>query len=434
MKKIQGLKERPVYLSRLKAFQDSEEVKVISGIRRCGKSSLLKLMINSLIDEGKTDKQLLLMNFESMQYRSMTAMDLYLYVKERLPKNKRIYIFFDEIQHVPGWQDAVNSMRVDFDCDIYLTGSNAYLLSNEMATYLSGRYIEIKMLPLGFAEYISFHGYTLETAQNPLGGVKHCVRKDGRQTALDELFESYLKFGGFPGVVETDFNYDKALIILDGIYTSVIMRDVLERERRNNERTPSNPLLLKKIVYFLSDSIGSPVSFSSIGKALASVGLASDEKATPMTIQAYVTALCDAFIFYDIKRFDIKGKEFLKTLGKYYIADIGLRNFLLGMRNRDRGHILENVVFFELKRRGFDVSVGKIGDAEIDFIAASVEKKIYIQVAESLKSADVRKRELLPLQKIEDNYEKIILSLDLESEEYDGIKTVNLIEWLIRER
>ena len=431
------LRKRDLYLDKLIAFQDTEPIKVVTGIRRCGKSSLLKLMAAHLRGNGVSDEQIIEMNFESYEFLKMTADELYRYVKERVLPDRRIYLFFDELQRMDGWENAVNSFRVDFDCDIYITGSNAYLLSSEYSTYLSGRCVEIKMLPLSFAEFVDFYGFTIRTVKSALGGQKKkAVDQDGTQYELREIFDAYMRFGGMPGIADVGMEQDKALTLLEGIYSTVIVRDILEREKRRGQRKLTDAVLLKKIVLFLADNIGSSVSISSIGNTLVSEGLLDDSgrrgKPSAHTVQAYVNALLESYFFYEIKRFDIKGREFLRTLGKYYIVDIGLRNYLLGFRNRDSGHAIENVVYFELLRRGYDVAIGKVGNAEIDFIAAKADEKIYVQVTESMESETVRARELTPLQGIADNYEKIVLSLHpgLETS-YDGIKSIDLIEWLL---
>lgn len=431
------LRKRDLYLDKLIAFQDTEPIKVVTGIRRCGKSSLLKLMAAHLRGNGVSDEQIIEMNFESYEFLKMTVDELYRYVKERVLPDRRIYLFFDELQRMDGWENAVNSFRVDFDCDIYITGSNAYLLSSEYSTYLSGRCVEIKMLPLSFAEFVDFYGFTIKTVKSALGGQKKkAVDQDGTQYELREIFDAYMRFGGMPGIADVGMEQDKALTLLEGIYSTVIVRDILEREKRRGQRQLTDAMLLKKIVLFLADNIGSSVSISSIGNTLVSEGLLDDSgrrgKPSAHTVQAYVNALLESYFFYEIKRFDIKGREFLRTLGKYYIVDIGLRNYLLGFRNRDSGHAIENVVYFELLRRGYDVAIGKVGNAEIDFIAAKADEKIYVQVTESMESEAVRARELAPLQGIADNYEKIVLSLHpgLETS-YDGIKSIDLIEWLL---
>ena len=431
------LKHRDNYLNKLIAFQDTDLIKVITGIRRCGKSSLLKLMALHLQDSGIQKDQIIEMNFESFEFLHMKAEDIYHYIKDRIIPSKRMYLFFDEIQRIKKWEDAINAFRVDFDCDIYVTGSNAYLLSSEYSTYLSGRCVEFKMLPLSFMEFLDFHGFKLQRTRDPLGVLrKKAVDSSGEIYDLRDLFNAYMRFGGMPGIADIGFDQDKALTLLDGIYSSVAVRDILEREKRRGQKQITDPSLLRKIILFLSDSIGSNISITTIGHTLANEGLLNNSKrhGTPSahTVQAYVNALLESYFFYEIKRFDIKGKSYLRTLGKYYIADIGLRNYLLGMRNRDRGHVIENVVYFELLRRGFDVAIGKIGNSEIDFIATTAEQKLYIQVTESMVSEDVRSRELAPLQAVPDNYEKMVLCLETGLDgSYDGIKSVNLIDWLL---
>ena len=431
------LKKRDQYLEKLIGFQDTEPVKVITGIRRCGKSSLLKLMIRHLRESGIQPGQILEMNFESHDFRHMTSDEVYDYVKDRIIPGKRMYLFFDELQRISAWEDAVNSFRVDFDCDIYVTGSNAYLLSSEYSTYLSGRCVEIKMLPLSFKEFLYFHGFEVRETKSALGGFRRQVfDTKGEHYTLREVFDAYMRFGGMPGIADLGLDQEKALTLLEGIYSTVVVRDILEREKRRGQRQITDSELLRKIVLFLADNIGSSVSVSSIGNTLMNEGLLEDgkRKGTPSahTVQAYIGALLESYFFYEIKRFDIKGREYLRTLGKYYIVDIGLRNYLLGFRNRDSGHAIENVVYFELLRRGYDVAIGKIDNLEVDFIATRADDKIYIQVTESMISPDVRRRELAPLEKVRDNYEKIVLSLDtgLDSS-YEGIKSLNLIDWLL---
>lgn len=434
------LKKRDLYLKKIIAFRDTEPVKVVTGIRRCGKSSLLKLMVAHLKETGITDDQIIEMNFESHEFKKMTADDFYDYVKDRVIPGKRMYLFFDELQRIESWEDTVNSFRVDFNCDIYITGSNAYLLSSEYATYLSGRSVEIKMLPLSFLEFLYFHDFEIRETKSALGGTrKQVFDKSGERYNLREVFDAYMRFGGMPGIADVGLDQEKALVLLDGIYSTVVVRDILEREKRRDQRQITDPILLRKIILFLADNIGSTISVSSIGNTLVNEGLLTNDrrKGVPSThtVQAYVNALLKSYFFYDIKRFDIKGKEYLRTLGKYYIVDMGLRNYLLGFRNRDSGHAIENVVYFELLRRGYDVAIGKVDQAEVDFIATRADDKLYVQVTESMTNEDTRKRELAPLQKIKDNYEKIVLSLDTGMDtSYDGIKSLNLIDWLIDQK
>lgn len=433
------LKRRDRYLDKLIAFQDTEPIKVVTGIRRCGKSSLLKLMVAHLKEQGVQDEQIIEMNFESYVYKAMNVDEFYNYVKEHIVPQKRMYFFFDEVQRVNNWEDAINSFRVDFNCDIYITGSNAYLLSSEYSTYLSGRCVEIKMLPLSFSEFMYFHGFEVKETKNALGDIrKQVYDTSGERYELREVFDAYMRFGGMPGIADVGLDQEKALMLLEGIYSTVIVRDILERENRRGQKRITDPVLLKKIVMYLADNVGSNISVSTMGNVLVNEGLLEDGKRKGMpsahTVQAYVNALSEAYFFYDIKRFDIKGKEFLRTLGKYYIVDNGLRNYLLGFRNRNSGHALENVVYFELLRRGYDVAIGKVDNSEVDFIATKADEKFYVQVTESMISEEVRARELTPLMRINDNYEKMVLSMEpgLESS-YEGIKSRSLMEWLIEE-
>lgn len=329
-------------------------------------------------------------------------------------KDKKAYLFFDEVQRVKEWQNAINSFRVDFPCDIYITGSNAYLLSSEFSTYLAGRYVEIKMLPLSFREFINFYDYTIKKIKNPAGGtIKRIYDVDGYGYESLELFNAYLKFGGMPGIADVGLVQDKALALLNGVYSTVVVRDILEREKRRGQRQITEPVLLRKIIMFLTNNIGNNTSATSIGNMLLNEGLlderAKKHKPATQTIQAYVGALLESYVFYEIKRFDIKGKEYLRTLGKYYIVDIGLRNYLLGFRDVDTGHILENIIYFELLRRGYDVAIGKVDEKEVDFIATKADEKKYIQVTETMNAPETRERELASLRLIRDNYEKTII-------------------------
>lgn len=431
------LRKREEYLNKLISFKDTEMIKVITGIRRCGKSSLMKLMADHLCENGVHDHQIIEMNFESMEFYEMTVKGFYEYVKERTVQGEKMYLFFDEIQRVPNWQAAINSFSVDFDCDIYVTGSNAFLLSSELSTYLSGRYVEIKVLPLSFKEFIDFHGYTLEKSKSAAGAMKYKA-KDGEGELVDikEIFEAFVKFGGMPSIADIGLDIDKVNVFLEGVYGAVVVRDVLERGKRKEQSAITDAILLRKLIMFLADNIGNNTSVSSIGNTLTNEGLLEqgNRKTKPAhkTIQTYIDALTETYIFYEIKRFDIKGKEYLRTLGKYYIVDTGLRNHLLGFRGGDSGHILENLVYFELLRSGYDVAVGKIGTKEVDFIATKTDKTIYIQVTENMNTTETMEREFAPLQLIKDNFEKKILVYDkglLQSR--DGIIVEGIIDFLL---
>ena len=430
------LKNRDIYLKKLISFKDTDPIKVITGIRRCGKSKLLELMIEYLKKFGIAKSQILKINFESYEFRNMTEKQFYEYVKSKIVSKKKMYLFFDELQKVKGWENVVNSLKTENDCDIYITGSNAYLLSTEYSTYLSGRYIEIKMLPLSFGEFINFYGFKIKKNKNSLGKEQTKLYNDNdEQYDINDMFNTYLIYGGMPGISDIGLDQEKVNYLLDGIYTSVVVKDILQREIYNNSKKITDSFLLEKIILFLADNIGNTTSLTSIANTLENVKLIKKQKHTKSsvnTISDYVDALLKSYFFYEIKRYDIKGKEYLKTLGKYYMADIGFRNYLLGLKNIDRGHILENIIYLELLRRNYNVYIGKIDTFEIDFIAANVKETIYIQVTESITSKNVLERELNPLNKVSDNYEKIILSMDKNiTQSYDGIKVKNIIDWLL---
>lgn len=432
------LRPRNIYLNQLIAFKDKEPVKVITGIRRCGKSSLLKLMQEYLLNSGVKQNQIIVINFESLEFQEMNYKELYEYVKGKIPTRKRAYLFFDELQRIERWEDAINSFRVDFDCDIYITGSNSYLLSSEYSTYLSGRYVEIKIYPLSFKEFIDFHGYKLKEYKTPIGEKKkRAVNENDEIVEIRDLFDAYMRYGGMPGIADIGLDQDKAMTLLDGVYSTVVVRDILEREKRRGVRQITDAELLRKIILFLADNIGNNTSLNSVSNTLVSENMIQNRerhgKPATQTIASYVGALKESYMFYDVKRFDIKGKEYLRTLGKYYIVDIGLRNYLLGFRDRDRGHALENIVYFELLRCGFDVAIGKIDNLEVDFVATKANEKMYIQVTESMKNESVRERELKPLHKIHNNYKKMVITLDKAlDDEYDGIQSIDVIEWLLK--
>lgn len=431
------LKKRELYLNRMIAFQDTEMIKVITGIRRCGKSSLMRLMAEHLRETGIVNEQILEMNFESMSFPNMDARGFYEYVRARILPEKRMYLFFDEVQRISGWENAVNSFRVDFNCDIYLTGSNAYLLSSELSTYLSGRYVEIKVLPLSFKEFLDFHGYTITEKKSPVGTRKRRITDpDGDVYDERELFGEYVRFGGMPMLADIGLEVERASAALDGVYSAAVINDILEREKRKGRRAITDPILLRKIIMFLADNVGNNVSATSIGNTLVDEGLLEEKgrrKPAVHTIQSYIEALLEAYIFYEIKRFDIKGREYLRTLGKYYIVDTGLRNYLLGYREGDSGHILENIIYFELMRRGYDVTIGKIDYQEVDFIATKADEKKYIQVTENMNAPEIRQRELLPLRKIRDSYEKLVIVLDcILPQTQDGIKIIKALDFLLQ--
>jgi len=399
------LRKRDLYLNQLINFKDKSLIKVITGIRRSGKSTLLSLFEEYLLGNGVQSDHIVRMNFESFEFDDITTYKaLYLLVKNKMINNKeKHYILLDEVQQVESWEKAVNSFLVDFNVDIYITGSNAYLLSSELSTLLSGRYVEIKMQPLSFKEYLDF-------------------TNSDKTANINALFESYLEYGGLPTVVELKDHPDTIAPFLTGIYNTVIMKDVVQR---NQVRDTA---LLESVLKFIAANIGSPVSTKKISDYLTSSG----RKTSSETIDNYLKMLENAFIIYRANRYDLKGKLFLKTLEKYYIVDTGIRNQLTGLRNTDYGHVLENIVYFELLRRGFAVSIGKVGTFEVDFIATKLNEKKYYQVSATIMDKETRERELRPLQAINDHYEKAILTMDKTIyNDFDGIKNINIIDFLL---
>lgn len=401
---------RPEYLNQLIQNKDVDLVKIVTGIRRCGKSSLLDLFHQHLLNHGVADSNIIHMNLESLRYRDLKDyLVFYDYVSERIAKSGKTYLIFDELQVIEHWEKAIESFRLDFDVDIYITGSNAYLLSTEFSTLLSGRYVEIHMLPLSFKEFLDFYEFAPDIS-------------------IEEKFQKYLQFGGMPILREYRFNEARSMQALEGIYSTVILRNILQRN------TQSNQGLLHKLMLFLCSNIGSITSPSSIGNVLSNEGdiEGKGKKIASQTVEKYISMLHSAFIFYSVERYDVKGKQLLKTLEKNYIIDLGFRNMLLGYRDADRDHIIENIVFLELIRRDYHVYIGKFKETEIDFVAEKPNDKLYIQVTESMLSPEIRERELRPLQMIPDNYEKIVLSMDRNYiTSYDGIKSLNLIDWLL---
>ena len=408
---MSDLINRPEYLTQLIQNKDVDLVKIVTGIRRCGKSSLLDLFHQYLSANHVPDSNIIHMNLESLRYRDLTDhLSFYDYVSARIPEEGRTYLIFDELQAVEHWEKAVESFRLDFDVDIYITGSNAYLLSTEFSTLLSGRYVEIRMLPLSFKEFLTFCEF--EPA-----------------VTMEERFQRYMQFGGMPVLREYRFNEVRCHQALEGIYSTVVLRDILQRNNQADQNT------LHKIMLFLCSNIGSITSPNSIGNVLSNEGELQPSRGkntAGKTVARYISMLRSAFVFYSVGRYDVKGKQLLKTLGKHYIIDLGFRNMLLGYRDADRGHMLENIVFLELLRRDYRVSIGKVGETKVDFVAEKPDDKLYIQVTESMQSPETRERELRPLRMIQDNYEKIVLSMDRDFiTSYDGIKSLNLIDWLL---
>ncbi len=402
--------ERKEYLDQLWAWKDEQQIKVVTGIRRCGKSVLLEQYQQRLLAEGVAPEQIISINFENLDYEPLKDyMELYRYLKERLCTDKMTYIFLDEVQEVPAFEKVVDSLSIKDQVDIYITGSNAYMLSSELATLLSGRYTEIKMLPFSFREYIAQTGLPKE-----------------------EAFAEFMKTGGIPYVAAMNRTDEKVDQYLEGIYNTVIVKDIeqrqLRKEKEGNTRKITDIALLKNIARYLASVIGSPVSMKSITNYLTSSG----RKISQNTVSDYVDALKESFIFYSVERFDIVGKQLLKINNKLYMVDMGIRNHILPRKRYDLGFTIENIVFLELMRKGYKINIGKYGATEVDFVVQKEGVLTYYQVTADMTAKETFEREMKPLRSIPDNYEKVVLTLDHFSlGNYDGIKVVNVIDWLL---
>lgn len=394
--------ERNDYLENLISFKDKNLIKVVTGIRRCGKSTMFELYQEYLRKNGVGNEQLLAINLEDGDYRNIrTSETLYEYVNERLVKDKMNYVFLDEVQQVGRFQEAVDWLYVKKNVDLYITGSNAYLLSGELATLLSGRYVEIKMLPLSFKEY------TFAFPDN---------------ANMAQLYMNYLSNSSFPGTLELVRKQD-IRAYLEGVYHTILLKDIVTRKKI------SDPSMLESVVEFMFDNIGNLCSSTKIANAMTSAG----RRISVPTVESYLSALTDSYILYKAGRYDIKGKQYLATGFKYYVADIGLRYYLLGSRQTDIGHILENVVYLELIRRGYEVYIGKIDNVEVDFIAINSEGEEYYQVSQSVLDEQTLKRELSSLEAIKDHNPKYLLTMDYTPlTSYNGIKQWNVLEWLLK--
>ena len=403
--------QRKEYLDLLKKWKDEQVIKVITGIRRCGKSTLLNLYQDYLRTQGVADDQIVYVNFEELEYEDLLDYKaLYNYIKSRLHSEKTTYIFLDEIQQVADFQKAVDSLYVKQNVDIYITGSNAYLLSGELATLLSGRYVEINMLPLSFAEF--------------------CEVKGGSDK--DALLAEYMKNGGLPYIAKLAGKTEKVDMYLEGIYSTIIVKNIEERQKRKerdpNKRKVNDITLLKNISKFLASSVGSPVSMKSIADYITSGGRSISQA----TVSDYVDALIEPYIFYPVERYDVLGKQLLKTNQKMYIVDLGIRRHLLPRKRYDLGFSLENVAYLELLRRGYEVNIGKVGTTEVDFVARKNDNVFYFQVTASMVEEATFVREMSPLKAINDNYPKIVITLDRYTPgNYEGIHVVNAIDWLL---
>ena len=398
--------QRDAYLKKLLDFKDKDLIKIVTGIRRCGKSTLFDIYINYLKEQGVQEEQIIQINLESQDYNFENHIELYNYIKERIDNSKKNYLFIDEVQRIENFQKAIDSLYINKNIDLYITGSNAYLLSGELATLISGRYVEIKMLPLSFKEYMSAFEQNI----------------DKQEKLLD-----YLKYGSLPLTVEL-FKTDPDLIesYIDGVFSTVIYKDVMQRNNINNQ------MLLESIIKYIFNNIGSPISTKKISDTLTSMNRATSNH----TVENYVSALIDAFLLYKVDRFDAKGKEVLSSGYKYYVVDMGFRTHMLGKKaGQDMGHILENIVYLELLRRGYKVYTGKVDDLEIDFVAENKNGLEYYQVSLTTRDEETLERELKPLQKTGDFYPKYLLTMDRDLDaDYNGIRKINIIDWLLNNK
>lgn len=395
--------KRIEYLEELKKWKDKDLIKVVTGIRRCGKSTLLELFIEYLKEEKIDEEHIVSINLESLEYNFSNYKDLYFYVVSKIKDDKKYYVFLDEIQNIEGFQKAVDSLYIKKNIDIYITGSNAFLLSGELATLLTGRYVEIKMLPLSFKEYVSaFSG----------------------NNNYQSLFLEYMKNGGMPGTISVlDLGINDINKYLDSIFSTVVFKDIMARNKITDKT------ILENIIKFILDSIGSPISTKKISDTLTSKGMTISNH----TVDKYITSFVESYLIYKVERFDVKGKNLLVRDYKYYSVDTGLRSYLLGKKaNSDMGHILENIVYLELLRRGYRVYVGKVDDLEIDFVAENRDGLKYFQVSLTVRDAKVLERELRSLQRTGDHYPKYLITMDMDlSSDYDGITKINVIDLLL---
>lgn len=402
--------KRKEYLNKLIEWKDEQVIKVVTGIRRCGKSTLLMQYQDYLRENGVLDEQIISLNFEELENETLLDYKvLYSYIKERLCKDRMTYIFLDEIQNVSSFEKAIDSLYVKDNTDVYITGSNSYLLSGELATLLTGRYVEISMLPLSFAEY-----------------------KELSNKSEENAFSEYMKYGGMPYVASMSKTEEKVSTYIEGIYNTVVVKDIEDRQKRRetdpDKRKINDIALLKTIAKYLSSVVGSLVSVKSVTDYLSSNG----RRVSPNTVDDYMDALAESYIFYPAERFDIVGKEILKSNKKWYIVDLGLRNHILPRKNYDLGFSIENIVYFELLRRGYKVNIGKYANSEVDCVAQKNGVLTYFQVTADMTNESTFDREMTPLKNIKDNYEKIVLTLDKFSiGNYEGIKVINLIDWLL---
>ena len=406
--------DRKEYLDFLVKSKDRQIIKVVSGVRRCGKSTLFEIYKDFLLENGVEKNQIISINFEDMDYEELTDYKkLYEYIKSKMIGDKKNYIFLDEIQHVDKFEKVVDSLFIKENTDLYITGSNAYFMSSELATLLSGRYIELKMLPLSFKEYY----------QAKLEYEKMEQKENRTLKTLIQYYNEYIVNSSFPYTLQLDSDLKNIHEYLSGIYNSVLLKDIVARLKI------SDVMRLESVVKYIFDNIGNLTSLSKIANTLTSMGRKTDAK----TIEKYIRGLTDSLLVHEVSRYNIKGKEFLSTLSKYYVADLGLRQMILGNRNIDMGHILENIIYLELLRRKGNVYVGQFDKNEIDFVVINSNEIEYYQVALTVLDENTLKRELDAFKNIKDNYPKNLITLDdvMVNTDYDGIKVVNALEWLL---
>ncbi|ERK51780.1 ATP-binding protein [Leptotrichia sp. oral taxon 879] len=407
--------DRKEYLNFLVKSKDRQIIKVVSGVRRCGKSTLFEIYKDFLLENGVAKNQIISINFEDIDYEELTDYKkLYEYIKSKMIGDKKNYIFLDEIQHVDKFEKVVDSLFIKENTDLYITGSNAYFMSSELATLLSGRYIELKMLPLSFKEYY----------QAKLEYEKLEQKENRTSKTLIQYYNEYIVNSSFPYTLQLDSDLKNIHEYLSGIYNSVLLKDIVARLKI------SDVMRLESVVKYIFDNIGNLTSLSKIANTLTSMGRKTDTK----TIEKYIRGLTDSLLVHEVSRYNIKGKEFLSTLSKYYVADLGLRQMILGNRNIDMGHILENIIYLELLRRKGNVYVGQFDKNEIDFVVINSNEIKYYQVALTVLDENTLKRELDAFKNIKDNYPKYLITLDdvMVNTDYDGIKVVNALEWLLR--
>ena len=423
---VESLINRKEYIDWLMGWRERQMIKVVTGVRRCGKSTLFSLYIQCLKEMGIAEERIISINLEDVENEHLLDYKrLYSYVNNRLSRDEYTYVFIDEIQNCPQYEKAVDSLFIKEKVDVYITGSNAHMLSGELATLLSGRYVEIRMLPLSFAEYLMFIGAEMRTGGVHSPSVPHIDRSAiGLEAGeLRRHFADYLQLGSFPYAATLDKNKNLIRDYLDGIYNTILIKDVAVREGITDIS------LLESIVKFLCGSIGSPISAKKISDTINSSG----RKISVNTVERYLRTLCNSYLFYKVNRFDIKGKQILKTLGKYYVVDTGLRDILVSKSSADLGHLLENIVYLELLRRGNRVYIGKLAEKEVDFVADNADGITYYQVSASTLDENTLRRELEPLQRISDHHPKFLLTLDeiMPQANYDGIRKISVIDWLL---